>query len=56
MKSKVQKLRDLGFDLSERVPFQGWTVKCSQCEALVINGYPAHEQGCPHQTEKRDDR
>lgn len=21
-------------------------VRCSQCQALVINGIPAHEQGC----------
>lgn len=23
-------------------------VRCSQCEALVINGVPAHEAGCPN--------
>lgn len=25
-------------------------VGCSQCEAVVINGVPCHETGCPHQT------
>jgi hypothetical protein len=25
-------------------------VGCSQCQALVINGIPTHEHGCPHAT------
>lgn len=25
-----------------------YRVKCDQCEALVINGVPCHEQGCPN--------
>ena len=28
--------------------------KCSQCEALVINGMACHEQGCPR--ERKYDR
>jgi len=28
-------------------------VRCSQCEALVINGSPCHETGCPNTV--RDD-
>lgn len=23
-------------------------IRCSQCEALVISGVPAHETGCPN--------
>lgn len=42
-------LRALGFDQSAHVPFtKRYRVKCSQCEALAINGVPTHEQGCPN--------
>ena len=45
--STVQSLRDRGFDQSEVVPFEHrWHVRCSQCEALVINGLACHETGC----------
>lgn len=47
--SGLQRLRDAGFDLSAAIPFEkGYRVRCSQCEALVINGIPCHERGCPH--------
>ena len=47
--SKVEQLRQMGFDNAEHVPFtKRWRVRCSQCEALVINGYPTHEQRCPN--------
>jgi hypothetical protein len=47
--SRVQQLRDMGFDESRSVPFErAWDVKCSQCEALVINGVATHERGCPN--------
>jgi hypothetical protein len=26
-----------------------YTIKCDQCEALVINGVACHETGCPKQ-------
>jgi len=43
-------LRDLGFDDSEYdEDDERWSVRCSQCEALVINGVPCHEHGCPNQ-------
>ncbi len=49
MSSHVQRLRDKGFDLSYAIPFERqWKVRCSQCEALVINGLPCHELGCPN--------
>lgn len=45
----LQTLRALGFDESSHVPFKKqFRVKCSQCEALCINGMPTHEHGCPH--------
>lgn len=48
--SVVQSLRDRGFDLSWAVPFaHAWKVRCSQCEAVCINGIPTHEQGCPNE-------
>jgi hypothetical protein len=39
-----------GFDLTKRVPGDRSmvNVKCSQCEALSINGVPTHERGCPN--------
>lgn len=47
--STVQKLRSLGFDLSEAIPFEhAWRVRCSRCEAATINGIPTHERGCPN--------
>lgn len=33
-----------GFDLSK-----GSRVGCSQCAAVVINGLPVHERGCPNE-------
>jgi hypothetical protein len=52
-KTMGQRLRDAGFDLSyynrSGGPGNGyWKVRCSQCEALVINGMPTHETGCPN--------
>lgn len=37
-----------GFDRS-RKSGKGARVRCSQCEALVINGVACHERGCPNQ-------
>jgi hypothetical protein len=55
----LDSLVDAGFDESQLVPEynpDGETltgdyvvrVRCSQCEAMTINGTPAHEMGCPH--------
>lgn len=42
-------LQARGFDLSMHVPFTPtFNVRCSCCEALVINGAPTHERGCPN--------
>lgn len=47
--SHIQQLYAQGFDRSEVVPFESrWRVRCSQCEALCINGIPCHETGCPN--------
>lgn len=46
-----------GFDLSTKIIRDGsgrfcksgfFRVKCSQCEAAVINRVPCHETGCPN--------
>jgi hypothetical protein len=46
--SVLQRLKRLGFDLSQRKPEGGWRVRCSQCEAVCVNGIPCHERGCPN--------
>lgn len=44
-----QQLRRDGFDRSRYDPDDGrYWVRCSQCQALVINGVPCHETGCPN--------
>lgn len=54
--SRVQRLRDQGFDRSYVVPFErAWKVRCSQCEALVINGIPTHERTCPNEVRDKED-
>ena len=48
------QLRARGFDESYyRRPY--WHPRCSQCEALVINGQAAHETGCPRIPRDDDD-
>jgi len=42
---------DLGFDRSDSDGTHV-SVKCSQCAALVINGTPCHERGCPNRTKE----
>lgn len=47
----LAQLLALGFDQSSHVRFtSSFRVRCSQCEALVINGTPTHETGCPNTT------
>lgn len=49
-KATIEMLHAEGFDLSRAVRFErAAIVRCSQCEALVINGHPSHERGCPNQ-------
>ena len=50
MSSMIQRLRAQGFDRSEVVPFaRQWRVRCSQCQAMTINGVAVHERNCPHE-------
>ena len=48
--SKLSYYHDtLGFDKATNVPFTArYRIRCSQCAALVINGVPCHETGCPN--------
>lgn len=46
----LETLRFKGFDESYNVRFTStYKVKCSCCSAMVINGIPTHERGCPNQ-------
>ena len=45
----LNDLRARGFDQSYRIRTGVYRPKCSQCEALVINGLACHETGCPHE-------
>lgn len=54
--SRVERLRSLGFDRSEHVRFtRTHLVRCSCCAALVINGVPCHEHGCPNRVKDEED-
>jgi hypothetical protein len=52
-----RRLRQQGFDLTTYDRATGYyRPRCSQCNALVINGVACHEHGCPNQRkEERDD-
>ena len=39
-----------GFDASTVIAGGAVRVRCSQCDALCINGIAAHEHGCPNMT------
>ena len=44
------RLRSLGFDETRYDRESGYyRVRCSQCQAAVINGVACHETGCPNQ-------
>ena len=51
--TRTEKLKRQGFDLSAYVGSKEWRVRCSQCEALVINGVACHERHCPNEPRKR---
>lgn len=47
---KGERLRARGFDLTKYDRSEHrYRVRCSQCEALVINGVACHETGCPNE-------
>lgn len=51
---QISRLRSRGFDRSRTSPDSPSHVRvgCSQCQALVINGTPCHETGCPNAPKK----
>jgi hypothetical protein len=58
----LEDLLSRGFDRSHRIErddngrfCKGVHVRCSQCEALVINGTACHETGCPHTPREEED-
>lgn len=46
----LERLEELGFDRSYWNDDGDLRARCSQCEALTIQGVPCHETGCPHET------
>lgn len=48
--SRLNDLHARGFDASAHTFGRSnlISVACSQCQALVINGTPTHERGCPN--------
>lgn len=52
---QVGHLHNLGFDRSCELEDGGFRVCCSQCEALVINGVPCHEHGCPNRARDQEE-
>ena len=46
---RLKDLIAMGFDLSTQIPFtKQCDVRCSCCQASVINNVPCHETGCPN--------
>lgn len=43
----LEELIAQGFECSESGGDGQISVRCNSCEALVINGTPCHERGCP---------
>jgi hypothetical protein len=55
MKTLGQKLRAQGFDETRYDRAAGtYRVRCSQCEAMVINGVACHERGCPNTLDEKE--
>lgn len=49
MSTAIEDLEARGFDRCSELASESIQVRCSQCAALVINGVPCHETGCPNQ-------
>jgi len=47
--SKTKRFHAQGFDRTtyDRSD-RSYRIRCSQCEAMCINGIPCHERGCPN--------
>jgi hypothetical protein len=50
----LERVLSLGFDRSTQEG-KYISVRCSRCEALVINGVPCHEAGCTNHDVLDDD-
>ena len=48
----IEKLRKKGFDKTVRVGRNKYHIACSQCVAVVIQGIPCHEHGCPNRSSR----
>lgn len=49
MTTTLERVIALGFDLSTQTHNDPHVhIRCSQCEALVVNNVPTHESGCPN--------
>jgi len=54
--TKTEAFKQKGFDLTINIPFTSqFRIRCSQCEALVINDTPTHELRCPNIPRDEDD-
>lgn len=53
MSTAIEDLEARGFDRCSELASESIQVRCSQCAALVINGVPCHEAGCPNQRRAR---
>lgn len=45
---RIERLEALGFDSCHEVE-KGIQIGCTQCSAIVIQGTPCHEYGCPNE-------
>ena len=47
--SPLKRFRRLGFDQSYYSrSTRHYHIRCSKCQAMVINGVATHERGCPN--------
>jgi hypothetical protein len=55
----LDALESQGFDCCRLASYGGGQysvrVRCSQCEALVINGMATHESGCPNKQRRQEE-
>lgn len=51
----LERAWDQGFDTSFPSDEGGVEIRCSECVAVVVNGIPCHEQGCPNINIARDE-
>lgn len=51
----LDDLHRAGFDQSAKIfgLSNRLAVKCSQCQSVVVNGVPIHEEGCPNEAKAK---